>query len=216
MDETKEILKNQFDQLPENLKKVIEESDWQKKLADISSSHNLLIDKAASLENETLFVMIGLEPAKDYITNLKNGLEIDQQTAESIAVDVNREIFDTIKDHLVNFENEIETEEKIPEKDALLEEIEGHMADGSSSANTTQSTEISTLAPRSVIASAYTSKFNQVQKSLTEQKLNDQVRLPKQEIQVGGAITPQTSEENSNMATKDSSYSADPYREPIA
>lgn len=100
MNETKEILRNQFKRLPKDLQDAILALDLRAKMQFITKKNNLHIDQAGALENETVFVMLGLEHPDDLIYNIAKHMEVSKQKAEVIAEDLNREIFLKVRDSL--------------------------------------------------------------------------------------------------------------------
>ena len=73
MDETifQNKLTTQFNSLPKDVRDAILSVGLNEKLENISKTYALRIDQMTALENETLFVMMGLEPPGKYIANLK-------------------------------------------------------------------------------------------------------------------------------------------------
>ena len=99
-DESQKIIAAQIKILPEDVKQAIISVNYKTKLKEITQRQNLLIDQAGALEMETTLVMIGLEPLADYIDNLQRELDIPLVRAKEIAADVNKNIFQTIRDSL--------------------------------------------------------------------------------------------------------------------
>lgn len=90
----------QFKSLPRDVQDAILSVDLGKKLADMSKNHALRIDQMNVLENETLFVMMGLESPEKYITNLQKGLGVGEVPARKIAEDINTQVFRPIRESL--------------------------------------------------------------------------------------------------------------------
>ena len=105
------IIKKSYESLPEDIKQAITNTDLGGKFLAIANRHNLHIDQSGSLQNETLLVMLGLEPTKDYVGNLEKELEITEGEARSIAEDINKEIFNSIRASLREIQNGEEIEE---------------------------------------------------------------------------------------------------------
>ena len=99
-DESQKIIAAQIKILPEDVKQAIISVNYKTKLKEITQRQNLLIDQAGALEMETTLVMIGLEPLADYIDNLQRELDVPLVRAKEIAADVNKNIFQTIRDSL--------------------------------------------------------------------------------------------------------------------
>ncbi|MES3031448.1 MAG: hypothetical protein V4697_03490 [Patescibacteria group bacterium] len=111
------IIKEKFQQLPEDIKAAIKSNDLAAKFDAISERHGLHVDQSGSLQTETLLVMLGIEDSDAYVDNIRKELDISQNEAESIAQDVNQEIFKGIRTSLRTMEetNEEEVVEETPE-----------------------------------------------------------------------------------------------------
>ena len=114
MDETQEIIKEQLKKLPDDVKKAFASVDLRAKIKKISEKHRLHIDQGGELENETVLVMLGLEPLGNYKMNLKRGLQISDTRAQAIIFDIDKEIFVNIRESLkkISQEDDMETEER--------------------------------------------------------------------------------------------------------
>ncbi|MEI6190917.1 MAG: hypothetical protein WCP24_00940 [bacterium] len=99
-EEARKIIAEQMKNLPKDVVASIASANYKIKLQEITQRQNLLIDQAGALEMETSLVMIGLEPLADYIDNLERELGVTLVRAKEIAADVNKNIFQTIRDSL--------------------------------------------------------------------------------------------------------------------
>lgn len=100
MDKTKEILKDQFKKLPKDIQDAILAVDLRSKMQFITKKNNLHIDQAEALENEAVFVLLGLEHPSSLVANIAKHAEVAKEKAEAIAEDLNREIFLKVRDSL--------------------------------------------------------------------------------------------------------------------
>lgn len=100
MNYSEQILKARFEQLPEDIREAIMATPWREKLKQISDRHNLHIDQAGHLGEETVLVMFGIEHADNLIANIAKHAEISEEKAEAIAEDLNREIFLKVRESL--------------------------------------------------------------------------------------------------------------------
>lgn len=105
-------LKEKFNSLPERLQNAITDSDYQNKLLTISQKYKITVEQLGALEQETSFVLLGITLARDYASDLKSQLKLDDTTLNSIIADVNAEIFIKIKDVLMEIEEGSDAEEK--------------------------------------------------------------------------------------------------------
>ena len=67
--------------------------DWSDAVSNIAKQFNLTEEKRISLENEVLFVLIGLEPPTDLAENMEREMAIDSNAADIIAEEVKKKIF---------------------------------------------------------------------------------------------------------------------------
>ena len=129
--DTNKIIEEQLNSLPEELRKTILGSGWEKKVHDLAKKHQLHIDQEGDLVNETFLVLLGLELAKNFQQNLIGNMHVDQTTAETLVKEIGAEIFAPIREHLQNIENDEEKPEEKPEgpdevlnREDILKEIE--------------------------------------------------------------------------------------------
>ncbi len=101
--DTKEILKNQLSILPSNILSFVQNESWIEDVADIAKKFQLTEENSASLENEVFLVLICMEPEQDFKENIKNELGLDQNIADWITEDIDKNIFSKIKKDIESF-----------------------------------------------------------------------------------------------------------------
>jgi len=137
---TKEQLAQKYRELPEDLKEAMVEVRTAETIYDIGQKNNLHVDQIGELADEVGLAMLGLTKSDDFLSHIKNRLQIDQNTAEQITREVNEQIFLPIRESLMKLHTEnndgvetfpttqveasAETEGVLPDKDKLLNEIE--------------------------------------------------------------------------------------------
>lgn len=99
-----------IDKAPEVIKKMLADCIWAKNANLIAQKFKLDFQKTENFKNEIIFVLIGMEPRKDFVENIKNELSLDQNIAGWIAEDVEREIFSEVVDELDNIEKQMSEE----------------------------------------------------------------------------------------------------------
>lgn len=82
----------------------------------VSNQHQLHIDQMGTLAEEIDSVLLGLEPSANFVKNIQESLQIDQATAESVAANVNNEIFLKIRESL----KQMEENKNTPKQEELL------------------------------------------------------------------------------------------------
>lgn len=113
---TEQIINERLKVLPEEIKLAIKSTDLAVKFNTISEKHNLLLDKNAILQNETMFVMLGLESTDDFVRNIERELDISRNEAIAITMDVNKEIFYPLRSSLQKMQEEADFESEMEEE----------------------------------------------------------------------------------------------------
>jgi len=96
MNEEEKIIQEQLQKLPENLRKAIEAVPWKSSVKEIAITNKLSFEQVATVERETMFILYGFENPDDYVGNLMREVQIDENTAVTIATEVNEKIFKAI------------------------------------------------------------------------------------------------------------------------
>ncbi len=107
----KPIMDPRFEKLPEEIEKIVEESNYQATLYSIAKEYNLNVTQMGVLEKAvTDLIAGGIEPDKfeDYI---ENNLRLPVETARKLVNDINEKIFKKIREELIK-----NTERKISAK----------------------------------------------------------------------------------------------------
>jgi len=105
-----QMIEEQFLKLPKEVRSAITDTNLIQKTKDLATKYSLHIDQLGSLQNEIVFVMIGLEPSSVFVENIINELKIDTEQANLIANDVNETIFKPIRTYLREWEENAEKE----------------------------------------------------------------------------------------------------------
>jgi len=100
MEYTTEQIKEQLDNLPEDLRKAIIESDIEKTIFSIGEHFKLPIDKRGELFYQTQVFMIGLTRSDQFVKILAQSLNINADIAGNIALAVNDQIMVPIRQTL--------------------------------------------------------------------------------------------------------------------
>lgn len=120
---TKEQIQDNFDKLPKEVQDAIVSNDTFKNLQSIGQKYQLHIDQAGELGSETGLLMMGLTPPSQFADNLVERLRIGKDTASQITTDVNIQILQPLKEHLMSLTSTENQEEGLT-KDDILNEIE--------------------------------------------------------------------------------------------
>lgn len=102
-----------MNKLEQELKNIALSSSLYNEIISICNNHNLLIDYQGELIAETRDIIMGFKSSRDFIKNIQERLEIDENTAKAIATEVNQKVLEPIKEKLRILESEsskVETE----------------------------------------------------------------------------------------------------------
>ncbi len=88
-----ETLHNQFQTLPDMLKKFISESAWQVWTDTVANKYKLDDTQHEGLRQETTFVLFGMEPHSNFRANLVGELDVTYDQALKISFDMNARVF---------------------------------------------------------------------------------------------------------------------------
>ncbi len=97
---TPEEVKKRFESLPADIKEFVYGTDMTNILHSIGAKHQLHIDQIGELEGEAADVMTGFSQPEEFISNLKESLNIDDAKAQAIAKDINDQLFSKIRESM--------------------------------------------------------------------------------------------------------------------
>ncbi|MEI7513459.1 MAG: hypothetical protein WCJ74_02455 [bacterium] len=196
--EIEKEIKDQIASLPEKVRDIIASTDITGEIIKLKEKYHLMLDQISTLEIETMLVMIGLEPAEDFVDNLQANLKIDEEKAVNIANDINELIFKEIRHAMMEQDTGEEKKETL-NKDSILWEIENptptnqtikpavKIEEKPEEATKIQS-NIPEIAPTQVLQK-YTAPI--ATKNIVEQKLTEPTHIAPKEIEVSLTKLPQ-------------------------
>lgn len=122
MEDLKELTKQNYERLPEELKKAVLDPNLKSQLEKIALQYELSDGQLRALKNETYFVLLGIERLSNYSRNLREQTGINPGRAVLVAQEVIDNIFRPVEDTLDALERIIDQpkknleEKKYPEK----------------------------------------------------------------------------------------------------
>ncbi len=126
--EIQDIIQEQFKSLPKVIQETILDSKWQDKIRRIVKVNNLHVDQGAAIENLVLITMLGIEIPEDFVKNAKEYAKVNDEQAQNISAQVEREIFGDIRKKLIETTDAVgtigEIEQATNELDKVAAEIE--------------------------------------------------------------------------------------------
>lgn len=93
-------LKERYMQLPEVVRNAITSADIQKQLRAVSDNHKLHVDQWAILENEVMLALLGFQNPQDLPRNIQNHVEVNEAEANALSNDINKIVFEPIRQEL--------------------------------------------------------------------------------------------------------------------
>lgn len=97
---TPEQIQEKYDALPEPLKGLLSSPDVHEKIRKIGDTHGLLIDKVGELVDQVGLVVLGFAKSSNFVSDITTRLEIDSSAAETIAKEINTEVFGLMRDSM--------------------------------------------------------------------------------------------------------------------
>ncbi len=92
------------------IKKIALSAELYDKSEKIGNIFGLHIDQIGELDTEIRSILIGKKNSANFIVDIIKNLEINRELADKILIEVNKEIFSTIK---LNFQSQTESDESV-------------------------------------------------------------------------------------------------------
>ncbi|MEK7552424.1 MAG: hypothetical protein AAB534_03350 [Patescibacteria group bacterium] len=119
MEDLKQLIKDTYQNLPEDLQQAVMNPSLKNRLEDIGRKNNLNEAQVQALKNETYFVLLALETISDFQTNLDKQINLGEEIAGKIALSVYDGIFKPVEITLLAIEQIIKEKE---EEDGIVPE----------------------------------------------------------------------------------------------
>ena len=135
---TTEQIHKRYESLPEDIKTVVSSREVAELLESIGREHKLRIDKTGLLIEQTTLIMLGFIKSHEFVNNLTRELQIGKEQAESIAIEIDEQVFSRIRKSLRDVQFESKTDSRFeeasdygdnPTRDSLLADVEKHAQD---------------------------------------------------------------------------------------
>jgi hypothetical protein len=93
----KDIVDQQLAKAPVQVRNAIMSVEVAENLAEIAKQAGLHIDQAGILEEESLYVMLGLQSSQEFLGNLRARIGISQDAAMKLAQEINSKVSSAIR-----------------------------------------------------------------------------------------------------------------------
>lgn len=127
-------IQERFSTLPPVVQKTIESAEVEAHLRQLASQHKLHVDQWELLENEVVMTLLGFAKTADLTTNIEKSVGTDRATAESLASDISKIVFEPIRQEL---ERELQHPEAVEKKSTDVEQMRTQMLSKSESTTPT-------------------------------------------------------------------------------
>lgn len=95
-----EELKERFLALPKIVQDAVTSADIEKHLRSLADTQRLHIDQWQKLENEVMLTLLGLQQIENLQKNIKSEVGVDDTIAQELAENVNKIVFEPIRQEL--------------------------------------------------------------------------------------------------------------------
>lgn len=100
MNDEDQTIKTQLDSAPQEIRELLASGVWEKSVTNIAKANHLSEDQATELQNEVLFVLLGMDLASNFAKNVQDNVKVPSLLSGGIALDIDHEIFAQVKDLL--------------------------------------------------------------------------------------------------------------------
>ncbi len=90
-------------ELPEDVRQAVLSSELDQRIQTLGKKHQLHIDQAGALQDETMLVMLGFVDPASFVSRLQKELNIPKEKAEGLATDISNEVFMPIRESMKQF-----------------------------------------------------------------------------------------------------------------
>lgn len=97
---TKQQIQERFESLPPDIQQVVQGDAMVKRLEVIGRNHDLRIDGIGVLIEYSGLIMLGLIKSNEFVSHLQKQLNLSREQAETIAIEVDEQVFSRIRESL--------------------------------------------------------------------------------------------------------------------
>lgn len=125
MEYTPEQIEKKFESLPEDVKDAISSVETTNIILEIGKENKLQIDEMGELVDETGLVMLGFTKSEDFVSHIKNRLNVSNEIAEKLAREINEKVLLQIRESLKKMHEKPKEEEFSPKTTPIspIEEV---------------------------------------------------------------------------------------------
>ncbi len=113
---TQNTIQEHMKTLPHDVQEAIHGSSWERKILDIGRRYGLHVDQLEVLQTELSLAVLGLVGRDEFVKETIHEGGISRQVMDLMILDINREIFEPIRNHLKQTRMREETLESVSEQ----------------------------------------------------------------------------------------------------
>ncbi len=124
--EENNLLKERIESAPQQIRDYLKGNHWTSVVKEVCQKNNFSQEQLSSLENETLFILIGFDVQKNFTKNVEQNLKVPPALANDISKEFQSRVSSQFKD-LLPAEIEGESENiLIKQAEMLIEDVAGN------------------------------------------------------------------------------------------
>lgn len=204
--ELSEILKNNWDIVPEDIRTLVLSTDFETKLNWVGGKYNLTAEQIDTLKQETIFVLIGLTELAGFMDSVSSELVISKEQARVISQEVGTQVFAGVKESLKEIGLIIEMVEKqaLDGENVAQKPVSGVLIQQTEKKEEEEIPKINRAVLLAEIEHPALIEAHAQMSTIVDEKLGGMVKIPRQEAHIDMTKTP-----------PQKYTGADPYRESV-
>jgi hypothetical protein len=100
---SEQLVKDRLAELPADVRDAIQSSDLDVKVQTIGTKNSLHVDQIGELSDEVMLTMLGFLPLESFASRLSQVLNVAPAVGDTLAADINTEIFGPIRESMKNW-----------------------------------------------------------------------------------------------------------------
>ena len=124
--ESEKIIQKQIQSAPKEIKNLLAGDTWSQVVNEMAQKNNFSDEQKTALENEVVFVLLGMELASDLRQNIQSSLLIAEVLAQQISSEISDKVLKSVEHLLpkeIEEDSEVTNQEPQKQPESLLPEI---------------------------------------------------------------------------------------------
>ncbi len=98
--EFEKLIAERLATLPQIVQDAIKSGEVKEHMQKLAQMHKLHVDQWETLEKEVQYTLLGLQPAEELEQNIKNEVEVTDEVAHALTIDIAQQVFEPIREAL--------------------------------------------------------------------------------------------------------------------